>query len=171
MRLVARQGDPGPPSSSTARSPLASLARGVIAHFGARLQGRVIALWGLGLTPDCAQLIDAVAGRGAVLVAWDPLVRLAGRGHILESAALRFAANRMNALNGADALLIVTDWREFRCVDAAELRERMRAPLLFDPHGLYDREAMQRQGVDYRGIGRAQRGDLVRRAPAHAAGC
>lgn len=65
----------------------------------------------------------------------------------------------MSVLNGADALLIMTGWREFRQLDAAELKERMRQPLIFDNRNLYDRDALARQGVEYHGVARAPDAD------------
>jgi UDPglucose 6-dehydrogenase len=138
------------------------LAQRVIDHFGGSLQGRRIALWGLAFKPGTddlreapsASVIRTLSRHGAEVVAHDPVAMPQARQQFVDVPGLRFAADAAAALDGADALVIVTEWPQFKAVDARELRLRMREPLVFDGRNLLDPARMAEHGVAWQGIGR-----------------
>ncbi len=138
------------------------LAQRVIAHFGGSLQGRRIALWGLAFKPGTddlreapsATVIHTLSQHGAEVVAHDPVAMPQARLRFKGMPGLRFAADAAAALDGADALVIVTEWPQFKAVDVRELRLRMREPVVFDGRNLLDPARLAEQGVAWQGIGR-----------------
>lgn len=168
-------GSPAGASDPPDESPFAALVAHVIDHFEQQLEGRLLAVWGLALNPACRWAIDTLVGEGSRLVAYDPLLWHEQRRYLSE-LPFAFAVNRMSALNGADALLILTGWREFRCFDPRELRERMRTPLVFDSHNLHDKQVLAAQGVQYHSVARGSASSSLaggraatQRAPSDAA--
>ncbi len=134
------------------------------AHF-ASLHGKTIALWGLAFKPNTDDmreapsrvLMEALWAAGAVVRAYDPVampecLRIYGnrRDLILCSAS-------REALIGADALAIVTEWQEFRSPDFSFLQETLRFPVIFDGRNLYDPAALRAAGFSYYGVGRGKR--------------
>ncbi|HEX6722521.1 MAG TPA: UDP-glucose/GDP-mannose dehydrogenase family protein [Burkholderiaceae bacterium] len=142
------------------------LARRAIELFGGSLAGRRIALWGLAFKPGTDDLRDApsevligmLIGAGAQVVAHDPVAVPAARRQYGErygnGRALRFAADALSAVDGADALLIVTEWPEYRSADWEAVGSRMAAPYVLDGRNLCDPVRMAAMGFDYRGVGR-----------------
>ena len=143
------------------------LYRRVAAHFGGDLAGRTIALWGLAFKPNTDDmreapsrvLMEALWAAGARVRAYDPVAmgearRLYGERVGGPEAALALCASAGEALEGADALAIATEWQEFRSPDFDLLRERLAAPVIFDGRNLYDPALMARLGFTYYGIGR-----------------
>jgi UDPglucose 6-dehydrogenase len=126
-------------------------------HLG-KLRGRTIALLGLAFKPDTDDLREApsivIASRllaeGADVRAWDPV---ADATSLLE--AVTFCATPLEALTGADAAVIVTEWPELKELPLAEARAAMRRPLIVDGRNMLDPEAVQAAGIAYEGIGRA----------------
>ena len=126
-------------------------------HLG-RLRGKCVALLGLAFKPHTDDLRDApslvLAGRllaeGASVRAWDPV---ADASALLTQATL--CSTTMEALDGVDAAVIVTEWPELRELDWAEAASRMSRPLVIDGRNMLDPEAMRRHGFTYEGIGRA----------------
>ena len=131
-------------------------------RFGS-LAGRRFALWGLAFKPNtddmreapARALIDALLAEGARVSAYDPVAMDEARRIYRERAGIEFVADPASALSRADALMIVTEWKEFRSPDFDMLRERLLQPVVFDGRNLYDPEAMRRRGIEYHGIGRA----------------
>lgn len=142
------------------------LARRVVAQFGESLAGRRFALWGLAFKPGTDDLREApslaliaeLRGRGAEVVAYDPVAAEAARELIGEDAGVRFASGALEACDQADALLIVTEWKEFRSPDFESIRERLRQPIVFDGRNLYDPNLAAGEGIDYRPVGRRRVG-------------
>ena len=143
------------------------LYRRVAAHFGGDLAGRTIALWGLAFKPNTDDmreapsrvLVEALWAAGARVRAYDPAAmgearRLYGERLDGPEAAFALCASAGEALEGADALAIATEWQEFRSPDFDLLRERLAAPVIFDGRNLYDPALMARLGFMYYGIGR-----------------
>ncbi len=134
----------------------------VESHFGDELKGKTIAVWGLAFKPKTDDIREApalvlcqqlVAG-GVKLQVHDPeamenVKREPGLGD-----KLIYCHHPMDALNGADALVIMTEWTEFRNPDFAEMRRRMHAPVIFDGRNLYKRHQMAAAGFQYFSIGR-----------------
>ena len=136
------------------------LVEKVIGHFGEDLSGRRFAIWGLAFKPRTDDMreapsiviVEELLRRGARIEAHDPEALAAARGIFGD----RINYHRLNydALEGADALLIVTDWNEFRRPDFPRMRSLMNRPLVFDGRNLYECEAMRAQGFTYYPIGR-----------------
>ena len=138
------------------------LARRVVERFGEVLTHTTFALWGLAFKPGTDDLREApsrvisdeLLRRGARIRAFDPVAMPAAAAQWPARAGLEFAPDPYAAAQGADALLIVTEWREFRSPDFARLRETMAAPLIFDGRNLYEPELMAESGFEYVSIGR-----------------
>ena len=130
------------------------------AHFG-HLKGKTIAVWGLAFKPrtddmreaPAIPLIEALLAAGATVQAFDPEAMKAARG--LFGSRVTFGANNYDALKGADALAIVTEWNEFRRPDFDRMRTLMRTPVVFDGRNLFTPEQMQQHGFTYYSIGRS----------------
>ena len=137
----------------------------VSSYFHGQLAARRFALWGLAFKPNTDDMreapsrvmIDALLAAGASVQAYDPVARsqatqiYAGRPH---ADRLTFCKDPYEAAQGADALLIATEWQEFRSPDYDRLRSLLERSLIFDGRNLYDPEMMQRLGFEYFAIGR-----------------
>ncbi len=124
------------------------------------LVGRRVALLGLAFKPDTDDMREAsslvlaarLQGEGAEVVAYDPVAAEAA-GELLDSVEL--AGSALEALAGADAAVLVTEWREFAELDWAEAAQRMARPLLVDGRNFLDPDELRKAGFEYEGIGRA----------------
>ncbi len=140
------------------------LTEKVVARFGADLSGKKFAMWGLAFKPNTDDmreapslvLIDDLTKRGATVVAFDPVAIEEAKHLLAENAKVSFTESAMDALNGVDALLIVTEWKTFRAPDFAAMKAQMNAPVVFDGRNLYEPLAMRELGFSYYPIGRAQ---------------
>ncbi|MBX3650649.1 MAG: UDP-glucose/GDP-mannose dehydrogenase family protein [Burkholderiales bacterium] len=142
-------------------------ASGVIAgRFGHRLQGRRFAVWGLSFKPGTDDLREAPAlaiitdllAAGAQVCAHDPVAMPRARREWpqqwFESGALHLSASPLDAVDGADALLLVTEWKPFRSPDFAEIGRRMRGRLIVDGRNQYDPQQLRELCFEYAGVGR-----------------
>lgn len=124
------------------------------------LRGKRIALWGLAFkaqTDDMREspalsLIDALLAAGATVVAHDPAAMHEAERRL--GATITFAKSNYDALQDADALVVVTDWNEYRFPDFARIKAALRHPVLVDGRNLYDPAKMAQLGFTYRSIGR-----------------
>jgi len=131
-------------------------------RFGERLAGRRFALWGLAFkanTDDMREapsraIIDALLGAGAQVIAYDPAAMDAAQRSFGPVRGLSFAVDAMSALEGADALVIVTEWKEFRSPDFDAIAAALRTPVIFDGRNLYDPALLRGRGFEYHAIGR-----------------
>jgi UDPglucose 6-dehydrogenase len=131
-------------------------------RFGEQLDGRSFALWGLAFKPNTDDMreapsravINGLLGRGARVVAYDPAAMAAARELYRSEPAVTFADSPAAALDGADALIIVTEWKEFRSPDPGDIRRRLKHPVVFDGRNLYDPAWMRECGLEYFSIGR-----------------
>lgn len=131
-------------------------------RFGAQLDGRRFALWGLAFKPNTddmreapsRMIMEALWAMGATVAAYDPVAMPETRRLYGERPDLMLAPHPMDALRGADALLIVTEWKAFRSPDFAAMKALLRQPVIFDGRNLYDPAAMRREGFEYFPIGR-----------------
>ena len=131
-------------------------------RFGAQLDGRRFALWGLAFKPNTddmreapsRMIMEALWAMGATVAAYDPVAMPETRRLYGERPDLMLASHPMDALRGADALLIVTEWKAFRSPDFAAMKALLRQPVIFDGRNLYDPAAMRREGFEYFPIGR-----------------
>ena len=136
------------------------LADKVLRRLGPDLHGRRIAVWGLAFKPETDDmreapalvLIDRLLEAGATVSAYDPEAMEVAR-RILGDR-IEFAESAMDAAQDADALVVVTEWNEFRHPDLDDLKGRMKAPRIFDGRNIYDPHRLREQGFEYQGIGR-----------------
>ena len=135
----------------------------VVARFGEDLTGRCFAVWGLAFKPNTDDMreapsrviIEALTRRGARVQAYDPVAMPESRRVMEGMPGLRFVDHQTAALQGADALLVVTEWKEFRNPDFELIKATLKHPLILDGRNLYEPELMRVLGIDYMGIGRA----------------
>jgi UDPglucose 6-dehydrogenase len=138
------------------------LADKITARFGADLSGRTLAVWGLAFKPNTDDMreapsravIEGLIGRGARVVAYDPVAMHEAQRVFGTQPALSYAATPMAALAGADALVIITEWKEFRSPDFEAVRAALKSPVIFDGRNLYDPAFVRGQGFEYYPIGR-----------------
>ena len=124
------------------------------------LKGKKFALWGLAFKPDtddireapALYIIEELLKDGATVVAFDP----EGMPNVkkLLGDKISYSENRYDALNDADALLVVTEWPVFRTPDFTFMKEKLKAPVIFDGRNLYDLDRMKEYGFYYNSIGR-----------------
>ena len=139
-------------------------------RFGKDLKGMKFALWGLAFKPNTDDMREApsrvviqeLVKRGATIVAYDPVAMEEAK-HCLELdfkdnpaglAKVSMTANPMSAIEGADALVIVTEWKAFRSPDFEQVMQKLARPIIFDGRNLYEPASMKELGIEYYGIGR-----------------
>jgi UDPglucose 6-dehydrogenase len=133
-------------------------------HFGS-LKGKTIALWGLAFKPNTDDmreapsrvLMEALWEEGAVVRAYDPVAMPECARIYGTRAGLTLCKSSAGALAGADALAIVTEWREFRSPDFDQIKAALKTPVIFDGRNLYDPAHLAREGFSYYAIGRGKR--------------
>jgi UDPglucose 6-dehydrogenase len=131
-------------------------------RLGSDLADKTFAVWGLAFkanTDDMREapsqtLVRGLLDRGASVMAYDPVAMEEARRVFGTPARLGYAASPMDAVAGADAVVVVTEWQEFRSPDFSELKRTLRQPLLFDGRNLFDPKAVRAAGLEYFGIGR-----------------
>ena len=124
------------------------------------LKGLKLALWGLAFKPETddireassLNLIEALVDKGATIVAYDPAAMANVKKKIGDK--INYAATMYDALDDADALLIVTEWNAFKLPDFEEIKKRLKQPVIFDGRNIYDLEDMKIEGFYYNSIGR-----------------
>ncbi len=139
------------------------LAGKIVREFGESLAGRRFAIWGLAFKPNTDDmreapsrtLIEELIARGATVCAYDPVAMDEARRIFGDRPRITYASAPLEALDGADALVIVTEWKEFRSPDFRELARRLSSAVVFDGRNLYEPQRMREAGIRYFGIGRA----------------
>jgi len=134
----------------------------IIARFGNDLHGKTFALWGLAFKPNTDDmreapsrvLMEGLWARGAKVVAHDPAAAHETRRIYGDHPQLQLVDTPMAALQDADALAIVTEWKVFRSPDFSAMKAALKTPLIFDGRNLYDPAGMRAAGFDYLAIGR-----------------
>ena len=138
------------------------LGRKIKQRFGADLTGRHFAVWGLAFKPNTDDMREAPSrelladlfAAGATVTAYDPVAMAEAQRLLGDEPRIRYAQNPNEALEGADALVIVTEWKEFRSPDFDLIKARLKQPLIVDGRNLYDPVFVRSQGFDYLAIGR-----------------
>lgn len=133
-------------------------------RFGGVLKGKTIAIWGLAFKPNTddirespsGTLIEQLLAAGANVQAYDPEAMEPARAQFASSTGISFHQDGYAAAAGADALAVVTEWKQFRSPDWDRLRGALLSPIIFDGRNIFDPEAMRRIGFEYYPIGRAQ---------------
>jgi UDPglucose 6-dehydrogenase len=131
-------------------------------RLGSDLAHKSFAVWGLAFKANTDDMREApsqtvvrgLLDRGASVKAYDPVAMDEARRIFGAMSRLAYATSPMDAVTGADALVVVTEWQEFRSPDFSELRRTLRQPLLFDGRNLYDPKEARAAGLEYFGIGR-----------------
>jgi UDPglucose 6-dehydrogenase len=137
-----------------------SLLPKILSHFG-DLNGKHFAVWGLAFKPNtddireapALELIAALTQAGATVAAYDP--EAMDNVQKLHDLDIRFADNQYDALLEADALIIATEWPEFRTPDFGRIRASLRQNVVFDGRNVFDLDAMRREGFTYFSVGRS----------------
>ena len=131
-------------------------------QFGENLKGKHFALWGLAFKPNTDDmreassriLINELIKAGASITAYDPVAMDEGKRIFKDEKHLSFADTQDEALKNADALIIVTEWTEFRSPDFTLIKSSLKSPMIFDGRNLYDPKAIRALGFNYYPIGR-----------------
>jgi UDPglucose 6-dehydrogenase len=134
----------------------------IVARLGADLAGRRFALWGLAFKPNTDDMREAPAReviaelvkRGATVAAYDPVAMTEAKRVLGDIGALTLVTDPMAALKGADALIVATEWKEFRSPDFDAIRALLTEPLVFDGRNLYEPAQVRAAGLEYFAIGR-----------------
>jgi UDPglucose 6-dehydrogenase len=133
-------------------------------HFGGKLQGKAIAVWGLAFKPNTDDMREAPARvlleqlwqAGASVRAYDPEAGHEARRLFGARADFSLCDDAFAALIGADALAIVTEWKTFWSPDFARVKAVLRTPVIFDGRNIYDPKLVEAAGIAYYGIGRGR---------------
>jgi UDPglucose 6-dehydrogenase len=134
----------------------------LIAALGGSVRGAHVAVWGLAFKPNTDDmreapsltLIETLVGAGATVAAHDPVAMPEAKHRIGD--CIRYAESNYDALEGADALVIVTDWNEYRHPDFQRMKMALRKPVVIDGRNLYSAPRMKALGFFYDSIGRPQ---------------
>ena len=133
-----------------------------VERLGEEMSGRTVAVWGLAFKPNTDDMreapalvtIEGLLERGARVVAHDPVAMREAKAHHFGDR-IEYAKSNYDALHGADALIIHTEWHPYRRPDFERMRDLMESPLILDGRNLFDPEDMSAAGFDYVSIGRA----------------
>jgi UDPglucose 6-dehydrogenase len=141
------------------------LSQIVIDEFGEDLTGKIFAVWGLAFkaeTDDMREssaltIIHELIKRGAKIQAYDPeaMVMAKREEYFGNNPSIAYFEEKYEALKSADALLIITEWKEFRTPDFAKIKKLLNNPLIFDGRLIYEPKKMKELGFEYKSIGRA----------------
>ena len=140
------------------------LSAKIAKRLGDDLTGKTIAVWGLAFKPNTDDMRDApsrvliadLVNRGARVQAYDPVCIDEARRLFGDDPKISYAKKPMDALNNADVLAIVTEWKEFRSPDFQEIKSRLKTPAIFDGRNIYDINIVRKVGIEYYPIGRKQ---------------
>ncbi|MDP1734234.1 MAG: UDP-glucose/GDP-mannose dehydrogenase family protein [Sulfuritalea sp.] len=138
------------------------LARKITQRLGQDLSGKTFALWGLAFKPNTDDMREApslvliadLLARGASIRAYDPVAAHEAQRILGQNPRISYASTPMAALDGADALAIVTEWKEFRSPDFDAIKAKLKTPVIFDGRNLYDPATPRKAGLEYFAIGR-----------------
>lgn len=134
----------------------------VLRHFGGRLKGRRLAVWGLAFKPQtddmreapAIDIINALRKKGAAIRAHDPVAMETARKE-LGGRGVEYVEDAYSALRGCDALLLLTEWHQFREPDFPRIKKMLKKPVIFDGRNQYDPGLMKKMGFTYRCVGRS----------------
>lgn len=138
------------------------LVKKIVRWFGEDLTGKKFAIWGLAFKPDtddmreapAITIIEELVRRGAEIVAYDPKAMETAREIYLNNMLnISYVDSKYEAVKDADALVLVTEWKEFRQPDFEEIKKLLRHPLIFDGRNQYDVKRLKKMGFEYHQIG------------------
>ncbi|NND81572.1 MAG: UDP-glucose/GDP-mannose dehydrogenase family protein [Gammaproteobacteria bacterium] len=133
------------------------------AHYGGDLSGKRFAIWGLAFKPNTDDMreapslviIQGLLERGATISAYDPVANHEATEYLGGAKGIALVDDPYDATDGADALVIVTEWKAFRSPDFERLAKQLKQPLIFDGRNIYEPAQLQTEGFKYYGIGRS----------------
>jgi UDPglucose 6-dehydrogenase len=138
------------------------LTKKIKQHFGENLAGKHFAVWGLAFKPNTDDMREATSRvlihdllqAGATVTAYDPVAMQEAKRIFKDTAGVTYADTPNLALNNADALVIVTEWKEFRSPDFSQIKQKLKANIIFDGRNMYDPQVVKSAGIEYLSIGR-----------------
>ena len=134
----------------------------VVKRFGEDLSGRQFAVWGLSFKPNTDDMRDApsrvviaeLVKRGATIKAYDPVAVTEAKRVLEGTKGLTFVDNQTKALEGSDALVVITEWKEFKSPDFDSIKALLKQPVVIDGRNLYEPAFLRTLGIEYMSIGR-----------------
>lgn len=138
------------------------LAQKVLQRFNGNLNGRMLAVWGLAFKPGtddmrespAVSIINHLIEAGAQIKAYDPKATETAKSlHFKDLPGIEYCRSKYDALTSVDAMLLITEWKEFRSPDFEEIKQRMRSPIIFDGRNQYNSERLTAMGIEYHQIG------------------
>ena len=140
-----------------------SMARKILAYFGGNVAGKTLALWGLAFKANTndmreaasLEIINELTAHGMRIRAFDPVAAKEAASILCDNDLFELAAEQYAAVDGADAMLVVTEWNQFRTPDFARVKNLLKTPVLFDGRNLYSPEHMRKMGFEYFCVGLA----------------
>ena len=144
------------------RKQKTSLVKKIVSRFGDSLDERHFAVWGLAFKPNTDDMREAPSGAiiralinlGATITAFDPVAVAEAEKAFCDLDGVSFSAEPYSALEGADGLILLTEWKAFRSPDLALIREMLRVGAIFDGRNVFDPHLVNQHGLDYYSIGR-----------------
>ncbi|MBR0032742.1 MAG: UDP-glucose/GDP-mannose dehydrogenase family protein [Treponema sp.] len=140
------------------------LAERIVAKYGENLRGKTFALWGLSFKPETDDMREAPAitvveeltKRGAKIKAYDPQAYEMAKHYLahIPQDSISYEPDMWNALTGADALILVTEWKQFRSPDFGKIKSLLKEPVIYDGRNQYDPKQMKEKGIELHCIGR-----------------
>lgn len=138
------------------------LVQKLISHFGQNLQGKTFAVWGLAFKPQtddmreapATVIIRALIAAGAKVRAFDPVAMNEAKRILGNLEGFILCSDEYEALKGADAMLLITEWRQFRYPDFKRIKAELKEAVIFDGRNQYEPKALREMGFTYYGIGR-----------------
>lgn len=137
------------------------LVNKVVERFGEDLNDKIFAVWGLSFKPETDDMREApsiviikeLMKRGAQIKAYDPKAIKSAKDFWLKDVEVEYVNSKYDALNDSDAMILVTEWKEFRSPDFDEMKKRLKKPIIFDGRNQYYKETMKGLGFEYFQIG------------------
>ena len=131
-------------------------------HFKNNLKGKTISLWGLSFKPNTDDIREApsltlirdLVSSGCNIRAYDPQAMKEAAKLFGKEKCINFLKSAIEAVEGADALVILTEWKEFRGVDLDQVKKKLSYPLIIDGRNIYDLDEMKAMGFNYYSVGR-----------------
>lgn len=140
------------------------IAERILSKYGNDLTGKTFAIWGLSFKPEtddmreapAISIIDGLVSHGAKIKSYDPEAYVMAKHYLshIADASITYEKTMWDALDGADALILVTEWKQFRAPDFEKIKSLLKAPVIYDGRNQYDPEAMKNLGIELHCIGR-----------------
>ncbi len=136
--------------------------RKILEFFSSKVEGKIFALWGLSFKPNtddirespACYIVDTLTAHGAQVRLYDPKAMEHGRKVFAENSQVSFASSSYHALEGCDALILVTEWMEFRQPNFPKIKNHLKSPVIFDARNQYDPVTLNTMGFKYISVGR-----------------